>query len=141
MKKLGVIQSINFAGIFEESVVDGFINIAKFFSFRDSYYEIIRNAIRHNAITKEEIIATCNQEPNIKEKDIKAYAAATAKYYLHSFGISDEDMPGWIDNTPPSPYPSPFIVNASSLNNALLTTPKEFREKNVLVCEKDFRVV
>lgn len=97
-----------------------------------------RGLIRRSEITKEEILETVAHQPDIKYPDIMAYAAATAKYYLHKFDIEDKDMPAWIDDTPACKYLTPFIINSAHLREALATCPPEFREKNVLVKEKDF---
>lgn len=77
----------------------------------------------------------------ITDPDIKAYATATAKYYLHKFGIGEEDIPGWIENTPSCEYLTPFIINALSLVGASKRCSAEFLEKNVLVDACDFIVV
>lgn len=127
-----------FAEIFEsELVVDDF---SHFFALRDTYYEVVRNAIRHNKASYQQIIATCEREPIIEDAEIKAYAAATAKYYLHKFGICDGDIPQWIEDTPPCAYLTPFIINSTYLGDAARTCPPEFLEKNILVREKDFTI-
>lgn len=127
--------------MFEETVVDGQLDGYLFFGLRDSYYEIIRGALRRNDITKEEILATVVRPPKIEYDDVMAYAAATAKYYLHKFGIEDKDMPSWIDETPSCDYLTPFVMNAEHLLKALATCPPEFREKNVLVAAQDFAII
>lgn len=134
-------DDIIFADIYEESIIDGKTNLGLYFALRDSYYETIRSAIRKNRISKEEIIATCDKEPEIKHPENKAHAAACAKYYLHLFGIEDKDMPEWIDKTPPCKHITPYIINAHYLKRAISTCPDEFKEKNILVCSHDFVIV
>lgn len=132
---------IEFADIFDEALEDGKLDIARFFGLRDSYFEIVRNNRNSGNMSTADVLATCSREPNVSNSDIKAYAASMAKFYMHQFGISDKDMPEWINQTPACTYLTPFLVNASHLGDALRSCPPEFLEKNVLVSKKDFQII
>lgn len=108
---------------------------------RDSYFELTRGALQRDVITKEDVIEACKRVPRIKDADIKAYAAATAKYYLHIFGIPDEKIPDWIETTPACDMIVPFVANASVLKSVSTQYIPEFFEKNILARPQDFHII
>lgn len=131
----------DFAQIFELSIIDDEIDIEMYLHYRDDFYQLIRNNLKHHIETQDEIQARFERMPEIENDIILAYAASTAEYYTRILNLS---TPQWCNEVSPideahTPFfPMPRIID--DLNYTIANTPEEFLRRGFIYDEHNLYI-